>query len=71
MNNLSKEELAAHIEDLTNTIEARKEQRERDRQKKKNVAEKKKQRQLVERLVAPLILIMTVMLSLLFWLFAS
>lgn len=71
MNSLSREDLASNIEDLTNTIEARKEQRERDRQKKKQAAEKKKKRLFAERLVAPLILLITVIFSLFFWLFSN
>ncbi len=61
----SKTELSSSIRELTDTIEARKEkkvQRRTERQQQKKAKAKKDK---IERLVAPIILLLTVVLSLL------
>lgn len=62
-NNTAKNEMSSSIRELTDTIEARKEEKQRQRLEKQRAQERKKRRQFQEKLVAPILLILTVLIS--------
>lgn len=66
-----KSTLPSNIRQLTDTIEARKEEKQRKRLEKQQALERKKQRQFQEKLVAPIILVLTVIISFILMVFAQ
>lgn len=69
-NKLDKDSISSNIQELTDTIEARKEEKQKKRQEKKKKAKEKEKRQLMERLAAPILLLFTLIISWLVMVFA-
>lgn len=68
MPNSDRARTASALRELTETIEARQDERNQERENKRRMEMQKRQQQLRERLVAPILLILTVLASLILWL---
>jgi len=67
MPNSDRARTASALRELTETIEARQDERNQEREQKRRLEAEKRRQQLRERLVAPILLILTVLASLLLW----
>lgn len=61
-----KESVADSLQELTETIESRKEEKRRKREAKLRAKEKKRKMNAIEKSVAPIILVITILISFLF-----
>ena len=59
----TKKEVASSLQDLTDKIEAQREERKRQREERKRKKTEKQKKEVLERLVAPILLILTVIVS--------
>ena len=66
-----KESVADSLQELTETIESRKEEKRRKREAKIRAKEKKRKMNAIEKSVAPIILVLTILISFLFMMFSQ
>ena len=66
-----KSSVADSVRELTETIESRKEENKRKREEKQRAKEKKRKMNAIERSIAPIILVLTILISYLFMVFSQ
>lgn len=69
-NHENRRSVADSVRDLTETIESRKEEKQRKRQEKVEAEAKKRKRSVVEKAIAPIILVITILISFIIMVFS-
>lgn len=70
-NHENRQSVAESVRDLTETIESRKEEKQRKRQEKVAAETKKRKRSAIEKSIAPIILVITILISFIIMVFSQ
>lgn len=67
----NRQSVADSVRDLTDTIESRKEEKQRKRQEKLEAEARKRKRSAIEKSIAPIILVLTILISFIIMVFSQ